>query len=195
MIALESFFAPQVYQTPAFTIRSYQPGDGVALQAAVVQSYDHLKASMPWATDKQTITETERIVRQFTANYLTHTDFCLGMFAPNGRLLGGGGFHLRHGPMKARTAEIGLWIRGDEASKGLGTAIVAAQITWAWSHWPWQRLVWKCDSNNIGSRKVAERNGFTLEGTMRKEFCDVTGERRDTCIYALLKPSAQHPTL
>ena len=41
-------------------------------------------------------------------------------------------------------------------------------------------------ARNAASRRVLEKAGFTLEGTLRRSVCK-NGEVLDSCIYALLE--------
>jgi RimJ/RimL family protein N-acetyltransferase len=47
-----------------------------------------------------------------------------------------------------------------------------------------QRIEIRCDERNLRSGRVAERCGFTLEGTLRADCRDVHGELRNTRIYS-----------
>jgi RimJ/RimL family protein N-acetyltransferase len=49
----------------------------------------------------------------------------------------------------------------------------------------YRRLEWKCDALNAGSRRAAERFGFTYEGTFRQHMV-VKGRNRDTAWFAML---------
>jgi RimJ/RimL family protein N-acetyltransferase len=48
------------------------------------------------------------------------------------------------------------------------------------------RLELRCDARNDRSRHVAERLGFALEGRLRNEARDPSGQLRDTLVYALI---------
>jgi hypothetical protein len=48
----------------------------------------------------------------------------------------------------------------------------------------YRRLEWKCDSNNVPSRRAAERFGFVYEGVFRQHMV-VKGRNRDTAWYAM----------
>lgn len=181
------FFAPEERRTDRFVLRSFRPGDGAAVNQATLESYDHLRTYMPWAVPFEDVEYTEERMRTFRARYLLNEDFVIGVFGPDGRVLGGTGFHLRHGPLEARQAEIGMWIRGTEAGTGLGSAVLDEMVRWGFEAWPWQRLVWGCHVDNHASRRVAEKCGFVLEGTFRGEYDAVTGGRRDGVAYAILK--------
>jgi len=182
--------APEEYRTDRLLLRSWRPGDGPAMTEAVEASYDHLKTYMPWAAPEQSVETSERLARQFRGRWLLAEDFVVALFSPDGsRALGGCGFHLRHGPLSLGVAEIGMWIRADAAGRGLGTHALEALVAWGFSEWPWQRLVWKCDTENHASRRCAEKAGLALEGVTRGDTLKVSGaERRDTAWYATLRP-------
>lgn len=186
---MPAFFAPERLEQPTFTIRGYLPGDGAALSDAVVPSYAHLRPWLPWPAPEQSVSESEVLVRRFRADLLTGADFTLGIFSPGGdRLLGGTGYHLRGVPLAHAQAEIGMWVRADEAGRGLGTAVLRALLAWGLSDaWPFQRLEWRCDVDNTASVRTAEGAGMRREGVLRGEHCEVSGGRRDTAVFGLLR--------
>lgn len=180
--------APESTPTDRFILRSWLPGDGPQLREATLESYDHLKPWMPWATETQTEEEAELLVRRFRGNWLLSTDFCIAIFDPtNTRALGGCGFHLREGPLKTGSAEIGMWIRASEAGTGLGSAVLTELVRWGFDAWPWERLVWSCHADNAASARLAEKVGFELEGVHRGQYSPIYG-RRDTRVYSRLRP-------
>jgi len=184
----EPFFAPDQYVTAEFTIRSYVPGDGPLLAEAVNASYEHLRRFMPWAKPHTEEVEAEQTVRRFRGEYLLSTNFVLGIFSPDGkRLLGGSGFHLREGELDNRAAEIGMWIRADAAHRGLGARVLRALLTWGFSEWPWERLTWRCNEENVASRRTAEKAGMQLEGRFRGNIRLPDGTRETTLAFAALK--------
>jgi RimJ/RimL family protein N-acetyltransferase len=182
----ETFLAPLEYDAGQFLIRAYRPGDGAAMSKAIVESYEHLKPWMPWATLEQPADESEAKVRGFAARYLLNEDYCMGIWQ-GPLLVGGTGFHLRVGRPGSGNAEIGMWIHGNRAGQGFGTRALKAMLTWGFTEWPWQRLVWRCDTRNVASARVAEKCGMVLEGTMRKDYLDVEKNRRDTHVYSALR--------
>ncbi|MBN2391278.1 MAG: GNAT family N-acetyltransferase [Anaerolineae bacterium] len=184
----EPFFAPDRYDTDEFTVRSYVLGDGPLLAEAVNASYDHLKRFMAWAKPHTEDVEAENIARRFRGEYLLSTNFVLGIFSPdNKRLLGGSGFHLREGELSNRAAEIGMWIRVDATHKGLGPRVLCAILTWGFTEWPWERLTWRCNEENVASRRTAEKAGMQLEGRLRANVRLPDGTRETTLCFAALK--------
>lgn len=184
--------APHRRDTPEFTLRIYQPGDGTALSEAVTESYEHLKPWMPWASPAQTIEEAEAVCRRLGSEYLGGTNYTLGIWDGD-FLLGGTGFHLRCGPIEWKVAEIGMWIRASRSGEGLGSRVLAAMLEWGFGEWEWERLVWKCDTKNEASARVAEKNGMVREATHRSDAVGVDGTRRDTHLYMMLRDEYRAP--
>ncbi len=196
-MAFEHFIAPERLETEEFVVRCYRLGDGLLLSEALNASYEHLHTFMEWAKPHQPAEESEQLVRQFRAKYLTNEDFVLGIFSPaEDRLLGGSGFHPREWDgLPNRSAEIGMWIRGDAARQGLGTAVLCALLAWGFEAWPWERLAWRCDGRNVASQRTAEKAGMQQEGVLRAHRRLKDGSRRDTYCYVALKASWEHPLL
>jgi RimJ/RimL family protein N-acetyltransferase len=99
------------------------------------------------------------------------------------RLLGGAMlFH--HDPAHQK-AELGCWTVA--AGEGLGLAYAACRtlIALAREHLGAERLEWLCSAENVRSRRLAERLGFTYEGTLRSNFV-LHGRRHDTDILSLV---------
>jgi len=184
----DPFLAPTDLRMDRFHVRPYRAGDGPLLNESVISSYEHLRTFMPWARPDTTPAESERLARTFCGRYWLDQDFGLGIFAPAGeRQLGGTGFHLRQGAVAGGVAEIGMWIRPDAAGQGLGTAVLQGLLDWGFSAWPWERLIWRCDTRNTASARTAERAGMRLEGCERRGLLDGSGTRHDAQVYAALK--------
>lgn len=186
--------APESYQTEGFELRSYQPGDGALLAEATNNSYEHLKRFMPWARPYQTAEGAEVLVRQFRGRWLLAQDFTIAIVSPDGgQLLGGCGYHLREGDLSQHNAEIGMWIRASAAGRGLGTAALRALLRWGFGSWPWLRLSWRCELENVASQQVAIKVGMHQEGLLRSITFDHHGERRSRYCYAALRGEWQDP--
>lgn len=190
---MATFFAPEALRTSDFVVRWYQNGDGPAMAESISSSVEHLKPWMGWAAESHTAEECEARARKFRANCLLNTNFILGVWSlDDTRLLGGTGFHLRGvRDVWDGVGEIGMWIRGDEAGRGLGTALLKAMLAWGFSEWPWERLSWHCDSRNMASRRTAQKAGMKLEGTLRGDKADVGEGRCDTMIFGLSRADYQ----
>jgi ribosomal-protein-serine acetyltransferase len=181
------FFAPEERRDGDLLLRSWRPGDGEELHRAVVESYAHLRRFMAWPRPDRTVEDSEGYARQSRARWLLGEDWAVGVWRGQ-RLVGGSGFMLRGRPLEDGTGEIGMWVRADEAGRGLGTRLLRAMVDWADADWPFHKLTWLCDSRNLASARVAEKCGFQLEGRLRAHLPAAAGSgRRTTLLFGLLR--------
>lgn len=186
MVGDEPWLPPLSWLGDGISLRLYSPSDAAALQVATLESYEHLKPWMPWAKEEQSLAETEAICRRLASEYLANTNFTVGAWDGD-ELIGGTGFHLRCGPVEWRCSEIGMWIRASRAGQGWGTRILDQMLDWGFSEWGWERLVWKCDSDNVASARVAEKCGLRREADHPSSAVNTSGIRTGTYVYAILK--------
>jgi RimJ/RimL family protein N-acetyltransferase len=181
------FFAPEEHRQGDLLLRSWRPGDGEELNRATVSSYEHLRKFMEWARPDTSVDDSEGYVRQSRARWLLGEEWSLGIWRGE-RLVAGSGFMLRGQPLEHGTVEIGMWVRADEAGRGLGTSVLRAMVDWADADWPVHKLAWHCDSRNLASARVAEKCGFQLEGRLREHVAAVDGSgRRTTLLFGLVR--------
>ncbi|MFF8672109.1 GNAT family N-acetyltransferase [Streptomyces sp. NPDC015242] len=107
--------------------------------------------------------------------------FTFGVFLPSGDLVGMLGLTMRG----LGTAEIGFWAAERHRSRGYITEAALAACRWAFVHGAIDRVEWRAEVGNRSSRAVAERAGFTVEGTLRAATNN-KGVLRDTWIGSLL---------
>jgi RimJ/RimL family protein N-acetyltransferase len=183
------FTPPTRLVTPDFILRWYQPGDGIHVYQAINSSLEHLGEFLGWANPFETVAAAEQLVRGFHASYLKNEDFLLPIWSPDEQeLWGGTGFRLREGGLDSGNAEISMWIRANQAGKGLGTAVLKAMIGWGFTEWGFDRICWRCRVDNHASARTAEKAGMTLEARLRRQHPDHKGGPNvDTLYYAILK--------
>jgi ribosomal-protein-serine acetyltransferase len=81
--------------------------------------------------------------------------------------------------------EIGYWIATRYSGSGYMTEAVQGITNYAFSELKARRLEIRCDTQNLKSKAIPERLGYSLEGTLRNDDVSVGGSSlRDTCIYA-----------
>jgi ribosomal-protein-serine acetyltransferase len=85
----------------------------------------------------------------------------------------------------ARSAEVGYWLDAGFVGRGLVTRAVTAVLDHAFSTLGLDRVGLRTVADNIRSRNVAQRLGFTQEGVLR-EYAAFPTERRDLVVYGLL---------
>jgi len=83
-------------------------------------------------------------------------------------------------------AELGSIWYGKEAQKTeINTETSYILLKYLFEGLKYRRIEWKCDNENIASKKAATRLGFTYEGLFRKHMI-VKGKNRDTAWYSII---------
>ena len=85
-----------------------------------------------------------------------------------------------------RSGELGYWLAEPFWGKGIMTRAVREICREAFKALSIVRIYAAPYAYNTGSRRVLEKAGFTLEGTLRQSVYK-RGELFDSCIYSLLK--------
>ena len=85
-----------------------------------------------------------------------------------------------------RSAELGYWLAQEHWGKGIMTEAVGRICKEAFARFDIVRIFAEPFADNIGSRRVLEKAGFTWEGTMRNGVYK-NGKIRSYCMYAVLR--------
>lgn len=102
--------------------------------------------------------------------------------AGDDRLLGMVGLTLE----PVRSAEIGYWLAPEARGRGVMDRAVRLALDAAFGRLGLDRVVWRAFVGNRGSRAVAERAGFRLEGTLRLDGVQ-RDVRRDQWVGSVLR--------
>ncbi|WP_367322700.1 GNAT family N-acetyltransferase [Streptomyces sp. HUAS ZL42] len=107
--------------------------------------------------------------------------FTFGVFLPEGELVGMLGLTMR----SLGVAEVGFWAAKEHRGNGYTAEAVRTASQWAFTDVSVDRVEWRAEVGNRASRAVAERTGFTIEGTLRSAINN-KGVRRDCWVGSLL---------
>jgi RimJ/RimL family protein N-acetyltransferase len=88
-------------------------------------------------------------------------------------------------PAPDHQAELGYWTEKDQRGKGYTAEAGRAVCSWAFESLGAERIEWYAEAGNEGSRAVALKIGFVMEGTMRSKTV-YEGTRRDAWTGSLL---------
>ena len=88
-----------------------------------------------------------------------------------------------------RSAELGYWLGEPFWGRGIMTAAVETMCREGFAAWDIVRIHAEPFARNAASRRVLEKAGFALEGTLRRSVYK-NGEMLDSCIYALVREEA-----
>lgn len=143
----------------------------------------YLQEWLPWVEG----TKTPNDSRQFLKNARL---FSFGgqqfhtVIIYKGKIVGLVGFNAIH--KKHKKGEIGYWIVQNMQGKGIVTKAVNRLIRYGFKHLDLNRILIRVSTNNLKSKQVAQRLGFTYEGTLRSDYLH-NGQFLDMEIYGLLK--------
>ena len=85
-----------------------------------------------------------------------------------------------------RGAELGYWLGRPFWGRGIVTEAVRRMCALGFETWDIARIWAEPYARNSASRRVLEKNGFALEGTLRRHAFK-GGELLDCCIYGKLR--------
>ncbi|GGW35199.1 acetyltransferase [Streptomyces lucensis JCM 4490] len=107
--------------------------------------------------------------------------FTFGVFLTGGGLAGMIGLTMH----SLGAAEVGYWAAREHRGHGYVTEAVLTACRWVFTDVGVDRVEWRAEVGNRASRAVAERAGFTVEGTLRSGVNN-KGVRRDCWVGSLL---------
>lgn len=153
---------PTVITTGHLILRPWEPADAPAVHAACQDDDVQHWTTVP---SPYTLTDARLWVSQVSPTGWAEgaaASFAV-LAATEGRLLGAVGLAFRPGG-----PEVGYWTAGEARGRGVAAESVAAACRWAFGALGVERVTWQAYLGNWGSRAVAERCGFTIEGVARR---------------------------
>ena len=183
---------PESFETERLLLRPFSIADAPQLHEALVESIDQLRENLwflPWVAEQQTIQSAEARCRKAQGNFLLRLDLPYLVFErTSGRSVASAGLHRTDWALPK--TEVGYWVRTSQLGKGYATEAVNALTSWALQGLRAKRVELVTDELNLGSRAVALRCGFQLEGVLRNTAQAPDGQLRNTCLYAKLPAAA-----
>ncbi|WP_159888638.1 GNAT family N-acetyltransferase [Paenibacillus puerhi] len=177
---------PEAFKSSRLLVRAPLWGDGGMVNEAVIESLEELRPWMPWAQSAPSLAASEEDIRRARIRFLERSDLRLLLVAKDtGKLIGCSGLHRID--WASRRFEIGYWLRSSCVGRGYMTEAVVAIEQFAIRELNANRIEIHCDSRNTRSARVAERAGYPLEATLRRNSIAVDGTLRDTMIFAKVR--------
>ncbi len=93
-----------------------------------------------------------------------------------------------------RSASLGFSLLPETWGKGCATEAGVAVLDWAFATFDLNRVQAEADTRNLASRRVLEKLGFRLEGTLRQD-CVVDGVVSDSWVFGLLRSDRHEPPI
>ncbi len=165
--------------------RPYFDRDAPDFSSAVRDSLDTLQ---PWLLWPHEGFSQEEACKWFAAAHtLRKTGEAneLGLFAEDGRLLGGAG--LRYSSVQRYCCSIGYWVRSSEQGQGIATEAVRYLVEMAWQS-PERKIVEiLAVEENTASRRVAIKSGAEFIG-IRHGLIVLKSGPVNTAVYHIKRP-------
>lgn len=171
---------PKIIERGGFVLRKIQPTFDVARDI-----YDCFAADVDGANFWMPNAKYENPEQVFI-NYnrrLLQKSTCLYGIYENEKLLGEIGFVSTIG----RCGHLGMWLKKDCRGRGIIATLMPEIMRVGFNDMDMVSLIIECDSENVRSRRLAERFDFHLDGVVRGFGVWNDGSIRNKCVYSKLK--------
>jgi ribosomal-protein-serine acetyltransferase len=159
--------------------------DAVSLDEAIKASLPDLNQWLPWARLDYTPSDTAAFIRDSIQAWKEERawDYSVKEKTDPKRHVGNVSFWTVS--KLGKIAEIGYWIRSDETNRGICTEAVGLLLEESFNSLGYHKVVLRIAVGNDASDRVAQKLGFTREGTLREELL-IRGNWVDHTLWSLL---------
>lgn len=179
---------PITLSTERLLLRPLRPTDTDAVLAACQDPEIPRWTPVP---SPYTLAHAVAFIDRNPEGWRNNTEYNFGVFtresaSGDGVLVGSMGLvNLGNLGAPGRQAELGYWTAREHRGKGYTAEAGREVCRWAFERLGVQRMEWIADAGNEGSRGVARKIGFVMEGTQRARIVH-RGARKDAWTGALL---------
>lgn len=166
-----------------------QPGDETDLLEAVEGNREHLQRFQAWPRRMQTQRDAATWIGQATKTVAQRRGYPLLIRAAD-RVVGG--LSVTDTDRNHGVGDLTGWLTADATGRGLMTHALTRFAGGLFGAGRYARLTLTLEPDNNAACRLAERAGFTFEGTLR-QAADRGGRRRDLRLYSLLATDPAPP--
>jgi ribosomal-protein-serine acetyltransferase len=163
-------------------VRPLRLEDAPTVFALLEVNRDHLDHWLRWSGWIKTLADCQAYIQRFQDKLAIGDGLHLGVWQQNYLI---GGFVCHFINRESRKTEIGYWLAANQVGKGVITLVCSSLISYLITDEQMHRVEIQAAVDNLKSRAVAERLGFTFEGIKRESEWLMTSYR-DHAMYALL---------
>ena len=150
--------------------------------ALIMRNRAYLSKWMTWAAKEGSIDDTRAFMKQTLLQFANNEGFHASIWYQDS-LVGSIGYPTFD--WTNRKAEIGYWIDASMQGRGIVTKACKSLITYAFDEYQLNKVEIFCAKDNIRSRAIPERLGFTQEGIIRQSE-RINDHYNDIIIYGML---------
>lgn len=147
-----------------FTIRNLEPEEDKLDYIKNINNEDVLRymgSSYPFTEEKY-----DKLVDHMRENANDSFDFVIEI---DDEVVGSVGLNIQNKKMSKHVGEIDYWISNKHAGKGIVSEAIKIIIVYAFHELVLLKVISKIFTKNIASARVLEKNGFELEGVLKKQ--------------------------
>ncbi|MDR0849177.1 MAG: GNAT family N-acetyltransferase [Propionibacteriaceae bacterium] len=165
-------------------LKLVSPFDAEAFFAIIDAERDRLGRWLPWVWAMNSVEEERKSLADLTG-WPPPKQICTALVL-DGQVIGSVG--LPTIDLDAKWAEIGYWIGSAHEGKGYVTSGVRELEKLVFLDLGLAKTQISVDVDNVRSRSIPERLGYSLDGTLRRSLIsDNSGRVADRCVYSLLR--------
>lgn len=155
--------SPIIKIDDTYELRIPKEEDAYQLARVVEENRPYLKEWLPWLDSSQSMQDSLNYILKIHSDWSLHGLLCTLIYKKN-IIVGAMGFH----SLVHKYTALGYWVAKEESGKDLCTKASRAIIRWAFLYYEHLNLVeLRAATDNLASRRVAEKLGFKSEGTLR----------------------------
>lgn len=176
---------PHQFESSRLIFRTPLDGDGSIIYPALQETQDDLHYWTLTVYIADTLEEAEENLREARANFLLRQLIRLLIFRQDtGEFVGEAQFY--DFDWAVPRCQLAYWIRRSMQQQGYMTEAIQRLTEIGFDILNMQRIELAFDAKNKASYRVAEKAGFTLEGTLRNHRRNRTGKLSDTVIFGMI---------
>mgnify|MGYP003393694028 CR=1 FL=1 len=177
---------PRLYlETERLTLRVPHPDDIRPVHLGISLSIHDLARWMPRALKGQTQKQTRDYIYTQMALFVQDENYLFACFTKDTGMFVGM-TELSPKIPRIPSYEVGYWMRSDLAGNGYATEAVSCLTAYALDKLKAKRVFLRCEPDNIGSQRVAEKCGYIKEAHLKNDALSVDNVTPvDTLVYGL----------
>ena len=146
-------------------LRLRSEADSEALFQLIDKNRLYLRQWLPWVDSTKSVEDSRDYIRSCVSKFEGKESIDLGIWH-KGQQVGSVGFH--YWDKTNRKDTIGYWLAEDAQGYGIMTSAVIALMKYGFEVMNLNRIEILCAGDNVKSRGIPERLGFTNEGVVRE---------------------------
>ncbi len=177
---------PEELRSERLSLQMPKPGRGQVISEAISASLPKLRKYMSFAQTPPTPEDCEIELRRDLAAFILRERLMFQIFTiEQHHFIGEIGF--RRLNWNTPKFETSYWLDSRQTGKGYMTEALRTTTQFAFESLSARRVELHCDSRNIGSRRVAEKAGFELEGILKNDMTREDNTSADGCVFAQIR--------